>query len=313
MLPSPRIAACAAFAAALVAVRTAPAEDAHTPRSKHCLDDDRPKVFLGHTLAGQINPLGSEHHLVLTLCFPFVREPGLPFEGSRLEVGAANYLSPTYDHQGAFISLTPFAFLRLRVEATGIHVWTLPINGAGYYAFQSYDDDYSDEVRTQDRARQAGGFAFAGSARLQARIGPAEGLNVVIVNTFLAEAWSLGDGPYFYNLRRDILLAREDWVFKNTAVSFVQIPITANVATRLGVTDDTVVVPVSGRTGNIVAGLATLLIRRVGATIRELQPFLRIGVHTHHGSANGFRVGEANGLGGVTATYDIATIKGPEG
>jgi hypothetical protein len=265
-------------------------------------------VLLHHALAAQVNPTGGEHHLLLSLCVPLIRKPGPLFDLTNAEVGVANYISPSYIHGGGFLSLAPLSILQLRTEVTGVYVWTLPQDGTGYHTFQSYDDDYSEDALPEENAQTAGGFVFSGSATLRGRIGKDGGVALLMSDTFLAERWSLGDGPYYLNLRRDIILESTDWVLKNSAALLVEIPISKNVATRLGAVDETTVSPVSGRTTNITAGLASIVIRRIGGTIRDLQPFVRVGAYTHHASSSGFRTHEPNALLGISTTYELAVL-----
>lgn len=281
---------------------------AAAPHGKHCLNEGRSKVLLGHTLAAQINPLGAEHQLVLSVCKPLIRAPGILYDLSNVEVGVGNYLSPAYVHQSAFLGVTPLSILQLKAEVAGVFVWTIPIDGAGYYPFPSYDADYSEDTRPKDIAQTARGYVLSFSGTLRGRIGPEGGVALLASNTLLAERWSLGDGPYYHNLRRDILLAETDWVLKNTGVVLVEIPISETWLARIGAVDDTVVAPESGRTTNLVAGLATLLFRRPGAGLREIQPFLRLGGYTHHASSTGFRTGEINAMLGVDGMYELEVI-----
>ena len=126
-MTSPRAFVAAAFtSAALLSASTALADTprspapAPAPAGKHCLDEGRTKVILNQTLAGQINPLGGEHHLLLSVCVPLIRTPGVLFDFTNIEGGLVNYLSPTYVHQGGFLSITPLSILQLRAELSGI-------------------------------------------------------------------------------------------------------------------------------------------------------------------------------------------------
>lgn len=278
------------------------------PAGKHCLDEARVKIAVDQTLGGSLNPSGVEQELALRLCAPLIRAPGVLFDLTSVEVGLLNILSPTYVHQGVFAAVTPLSPLVLRAELTGVYVWTLPLNGAGYFRYPGYDADARDELKTEDLAEQAAGYNLGLSATLRARIGPDRGAGLIVLDSFLAEHWSLGDGPYYANLRRDVLMAASDWVLKNTGVVLGDIPLSADVTLRAGAVNATTVVPASRLTTNALTGMVALPIRRLSHLLWELQPFVLAGAYTHHASAGGLRTGEATLLAGASATYDIATL-----
>lgn len=279
---------------------------AAAPAGKHCLDESRTKVVLNQTLAGQLNPLGAEHQLLLSVCVPLIKTPGVLYDFTNIEGGLVNYLSPTYVHQGGFLSITPLSVLQIRAEFTGIYIWSIPINGAGYFPYQSYDGDFSKEARPAEKALHARGSSFGVSATLRGKIDLPKEIDLLLVNTTLVEQWTIGPEPYYYNLRRDILLAQGDWTVRNTFASLAEIPITPNFAVRAGVTDELTTAPSSGYATNVAALLATALVRRYGDTIRNLQFFVRGGIYTHHASANKFRAREGNAIAGVNVLYDLS-------
>jgi hypothetical protein len=311
-MPSPRalLALAATLAAALTLAAPAAAQTPRVlqvaPTGKHCLDESRTKVILSQTLGGQLNPLGGEHQLALSMCTPLIRTPGILYDYTNIEGGLVNYLSPTYVHQGGFLSITPLSVLQLRAEFTGIYIWTLPLNGAGYFPFSSYDGDFTDELRPPEKAATASGSAFSFTATLRGQIGIRPGLDLLLANTLLAEYFSIGTEAYYHNLRRDILAARSDWILKNTTAVLAEYKLTDNLALRGGFANDVTVVPESGYVTNITGLLATFLVRRIGGTIRNFQPFVRVGVYTHHGSSAKFRTGEMYGLAGANVLYELS-------
>jgi len=311
----PRAFVAAAFtSAALLSASTALADTprspapapAPAPPGKHCLDEGRTKVILNQTLAGQINPLGGEHHLLLSVCVPLIRTPGVLFDFTNIEGGLVNYLSPTYVHQGGFLSITPLSVLQLRAEFSGLYIWSLPIDGAGYYPYQSFEGDFSNDARPAEIAQHARGSSFGLSATLRGQLDLPQNLDLLLLNTTLVEQWNIGPAPYYYNLRRDLILQKSDWTVRNTFAALVEIPFGPNLAVRAGVADELTMAPSSGYATNVAALLATGLVRRYGTTIRNLQLFVRAGLYTHHASANKFRTGEANLIAGVNVHYDLS-------
>lgn len=303
--------ACAALFAASPALSQTTRATAAAPAGKHCLDENRTKVILNQTLAGQINPLGAEHHLLLSACVPLIQTPGVLYDFTNIEGGLVNYLSPTYVHQGGFLSITPLSVLQIRAEFTGIYIWSIPLDGAGYYPYQSFEGDFSNAARPAEIAGHARGSSFGLSATLRGKIDLPKELDLLLVNTTLVEQWNIGSAPYYYNLRRDIILQQSDWTVRNTFASLVEIPITQNFAVRAGLTDELTMAPSSGYATNVAALLATGLVRRYGDTLRNLQLFVRAGIYTHHASANKFRTAEANAIAGVNVLYDLSPASTP--
>lgn len=285
-----------------------PPPKAPVKTGKYCLDQPEAKILLSHTLGFQINPLGVENQLALSLCMPFTRTPGVLFDFTNVEVGLVNYLSPIYDHQGAFISITPLSFLKLRVEVAGLGIWPIPLDGSGYNGFTGYDDDFSEDVRRQREGGSTTGTVVELSATLQGKVPLPGGKSVLFTDTFIGGLWTVGDAPFYYNSRRDVLLSRSDWVLKNTGALLVEIPLSDNISVRVGAMDDLNYVPRSGYLTNIVAGITTLLVKRAGPVLRNLQPFVRVGGFTSHASSTKFREGEVNVLGGINTFYDLGSI-----
>lgn len=287
----------------------APAAPAPARTGKYCLEQPDAKFILSQTIGLQLNPLGAENQMALSICVPFTRVPGALFDFTNLELGLVNYLSPVYDHQGAFVSVAPLSILKLRAEVTGFGIWPIPLDGGGYFTHDSYAANFQKSAHPHNKADSAAGSVVAFSAALQGKVPLSRGAAVLAIDTLLAELWTVGSGPFWYNSRRDALLARSDWVIKNTAFAVVEIPLTENINIRAGLADDATFIPAAGYTTNIVAGLTTLVIKRVGKTIRNFQPFLRAGIYTEHASASGFRTGEGHLLAGINTSYDLGTIE----
>lgn len=305
------VALAASFAASPARAQTSP-EGAPPPApartGKHCLDETRTKIIVNQTVAGQLNPLGAEQHLHLSVCVPLIRTPGVLYDFTNIEGGLVNYLSPAYVHQGGFITITPLSVLQIRAEFTGIYIWSLPIDGAGYYPYQSYDGDFTNEARPSEAAGHSRGSTFGVSATLRGQVGLTKSLNLLLTNTVLAEQWNVGSAPYYYNLRRDMILQKSDWTVRNTFGALLEIPFSENFAIRAGLTDELTAAPRSGYATNVAAVIATGLVRRFGSTIRNLQPFVRAGIYTHHSSSNKFRTGEGNAIIGVNVLYDLSSL-----
>lgn len=267
---------------------------------KHCLGEERTKLLLNHTLAGVINPLGLENQLRLSVCLPLIRKPGVLFDFTNLEIGVANYISPTHVHVGPFLNLTPLSFLVLRAEVTGLFIWPIPLPGAGYIPLPA-DAQFTPETLEPppgpSQGRRAYGVRTFLGATLQGQVPLGKRLSLAVLNAFGSEYWRVNpvdsamsgsDNPLFYLARRDVVIHHDgDWVLANTAVALLMLDIKDNYVLRLGATDDLVAVPATGYVGNIVAGIAAIMVKRVSTLARNLQFFVRAGGYTNHAYRSG--------------------------
>ena len=276
---------------ALVIVLATPA--GALAQSHACLGRGETTRVLDEVLLAVVNPEGFENQLHLGVCTPISRRPGLLYEYTQLEAGLINYVGPIYTHLGGYLSIVPLSFLELKVEVAGVAYWPLPpsagFDGAGYFSRPAYNADYRDSALPRTDARAAGGLdaTFSATLRLAAPLG--RRLQVLVFNTFGADAWFLGDGPYYFNVRRDLVLARGDVLLKNTAQLLLEVAARDAVRVRLGATDDLSYVPGSGYLANIVGFFGAVLIRRAG-TLREIEPFVRAGGYTEHAFRRGFQL-----------------------
>ncbi|AKT40198.1 hypothetical protein [Chondromyces crocatus] len=318
MRPNRALLAAAAVAVGGLAVTSAraavptppPQPEAPAPAStgRHCLEETRTKIGMGHNLGGAINPLGAEQMLSLYLCVPLIREPGLFFDLTNVQVGLVNYLSPAYVHQGGYVEITPLSPLVLRAELTGVAMWPFPVRGAGYFAYDGYEDDFQESTRPTDIARSAGGMIVTLSATLRARIGSPRGPGLIVVDTFIADRWSVGDESFSYNMRRDLIVAQQDWVIRNTGALIGEFPVTPDTSLRVGASDWLTTAPASGRVTNVLFGLASVRFLRVTPTVREVSPFVLMGAYTHHASSSQFRTAEPILMLGASASYELASF-----
>jgi hypothetical protein len=95
-----------------------------------------------------------------------------------------------------------------------------------------------------------------------------------------------------------VILARRDWLVKNTALVLIASKFGRTTA-RIGAFDDLTSVPRSGYLANIVGGVAMFDIRHPKPSLHEISAFVRIGDYTEHA----FRTG-ATVLFGVSAVWE---------
>jgi len=272
----------AALLARLVAVATLGAPGGALARPEHCLGTAQRQWVIDETLIGVVNPEGFEHQLRVALCLPLITRPGLLFDYTHFEVGLTDYLGPVYNHLGVYTSVDPLSFLQLRADAQGVVYWPLHfVDGAGYFALPGYTSRYADDRLPDRAARSAVGFNATLSATLRGAVDLTARVGLLVTSYFAGDFWYVGDSPYYVNLRRDVVLARSDWLLKSTTHLLVDVRLREGLGLHVGVTDDLTYVPRSGYLGNLIGGWVSLPIRR-RARLREVEPFVRVGGYTHH-------------------------------
>ncbi len=289
---------------------TAAAEDEPAepePAGRHCLAEEQTKWVLHQMLVAQVNPGGTELSSRLGLCTPLVTRPGVLFAHTSLEVGVLEYLSPAYGQVGGYVQVTPLSILQLRAELSGLAYWPFPFPRAGYFDLQGYDSDFRPEALPKEDAQTALGWNLNLVGVLRARVRLSDRLGIVALSMWAAERWVVGDGEFYFNLRRDLPLARRDWLVTAESLGAAEIAVDETWAVRLGLFDSFKWVPESGYTANQVGLL-------VGASwpnadflidgMRELQPMLRVGLYTAHE----FRTWTVSALLGVLASYDLGGL-----
>lgn len=266
--------------------------------ASQCLGTGGSLLILDETFVVSLAPDGFENQLKASLCKPLIQRPGILFDYSSWDIGAFNYLSPIYDQQGVTVGIMPLSFLELRVDASALAIWSLPLEGAGYFDFPDYTTRFTEKEMPATRARSAWGANVTFSARLQAEV-PVFNDHLVVTNTVQLDHWYVGDASHYYNARRDVVLARSDWLVKNIAILVFKVRASSTVALQFGVQNDLTWVPASGYVGNILGAFLSVPIRRQGR-LRDLEPFVRFGAYTHHAYRSGFQL-----FGGLSLAWGL--------
>jgi len=271
---------------------------------RHCLDSGHAKWVMHQLAVTQLNPGGVEVSARAGVCLPLVRDPRVLLTYTHVETGALANLSPAYLQLGGYAQITPLSPLQLRVELSGLGYWPLFFSRAGYFALSGYDADFRSSALPHEMAGTATGWNLNLIAVLRFRA-PSEGaVRVFGLNLFSAERWSVGDADYYFNLRRDLPLARADWVVVNEGLLGVETRLSGELHLRLGVFDSVRWVPASDYVGNQVGILAMLWHPSPTGLLRDLQPFVRVGIHTHHA----FRAGTVAVMVGSFVSYDLGDV-----
>jgi len=118
------------------------------------------------------------------------------------------------------------------------------------------------------------------------------------------EHWSIGEADHYFSLRRDLILARDDWMIAAESFLGLEVPLSATMKLRFGAFDSVRHVFASGYTANQIGVFGMLAAHEASETVRVIQPFLRVGLHTHHE----FRVPTPSVLFGLLSHYDLGAI-----
>ena len=262
-----------------------------------CLGTGGSLLIFDETLVISLAPDGPENQVKAMLCLPLIKRPGILFDYSSWDIGVFNYLSPVYDMQGLTIGVVPISILELRVDAAAVGIWPISsFDAAGYFALPGYTTHFKETDLPGSAARAARGANVTLSARLQGEV-PVFNDTLVITNSFQLDYWYVGDGSHYYNPRRDVVLAKSDWLVKNNANLLFKVRASKTVSLQFGVQDDFTYVPASNYVANIIGVFLSVPIRREG-TLRDIEPFVRLGAYTHHAYRSGFQV-----FGGVSFTW----------
>jgi len=251
-----------------------------------------------------LNPLGMEHTLEVGARAPLGDPREILFMGAHAESGLVSYVSPVYAMHGAYVQVSPLAFLALRAELTHAQLWPLGMSGAGYYGLTAYDDDVSVSALNAERGEAAGGWSARAYATLQGLV-PLGPVRLLIQDQLIVQHASLGGASHYYDMKWDLVLARQDLVLINSAVLLLEIDLEATTHLRLGAYDDVRFVPSSEYLGHQVGPLVMLTLDRPAPEVPSLSFFVRGGYYTHHV----VRADELTILGGVVVDYDLGAIR----
>ena len=272
---------------------------------QQCLGRGDSRWLVDQTLNVLVNPTAFENQLRVNACLPLTKRPGILFDYAQFETGFFNYISPVYVHVGTYASITPLSFLQFRADVAGLVIWPLPLDAAGYFGMDGYEHEVPDAMLPAANARSAMGANVTLSVNLQGAVPLTSWLELQVSNSFAGDYFYVGDKPYYFNQRRDIVLRQSDWLIKNTAFLMAEIRASPAVAVRLGAVDDLTFVPGSGELENQLFAFASVPIRR-DADLRDIEPFVRAGAYTSHGWRKGFTM-----IAGISLAWALPMEKKP--
>ncbi len=273
-------------------------------RGRHCAGRGRSQWVVTQLLAAQHNPDGALNHLRVGACFPLIRTPGVLYDYTNIEFGLINDLSPSFVQVGGYLQVTPLSFLQLRVDSSGVVYWPLPTSRTGYNPVDGYGSRYDPAVFPKGTGTVATGWNFNFVANFRAKIPFNEVWALLVVNIFHLGYWDVGDANYYVNLRWDLILQNQDWMFNNEAMLGVESRFNRDFGMRYGFFDSFRHVPESGYDGHQVGIFAMGWWPNPSDAVWDLTPFVRAGMYIDHG----FRAETFSIVGGVTTQYRLGDL-----
>jgi hypothetical protein len=226
------------------------------------------------------------------------------FQGAHLQGGVTTMLSPVYLIGGGYLEFAPFSFLSFRGDIVGAGIWPIGMNGAGFYGVSGYGADVRGQNLPAESGRTATGWFASGSMTLQAAVDFGGGTRLVFANELGASYVVLGDADFYYSMKSDLILARQDVLLTNSGFIGIEHRVASDMLVRLGAYDDLRHVPASGYVGHQLGPIAMVEWQRPAPSIGTLTVFVRGGGYTHHL----IRAQEATILGGVSVDYTLGGL-----
>ncbi len=280
------------------------AGEAAASTGSHCLGEDCGKLILDQLLGARLIPVGIENRFDLGVCLPLVRNPHPLLAYTNLRFGAVNYVSPTYAHLGGFVAISPISILEFRAEASGLALWPTPFDRTGYQVVDDYEASFSKAALPASAGTSAWGFFAAFKPTLRGRVPLGGRVSLVFSDTLSIEFWQVGDQDYYFNCRRDMVLARKQWLIVNGAVLAVEVPVHPNATLMLGAMDDVLYVDEIDYLDHRLHGIVAIKMDRLGKSVREFRPFVGVGGVLSHREFQG----QASIILGISAAYRLARL-----
>lgn len=247
-----------------------------------------------------LNPMGMEHTFRAALRLDFGDESSLLTQGLNARAGFFSRISPVYANHGAYLEVTPVSFFTIGAEASEWEIWSLPLSGAGHYALPGYGPYGS---LPENLGQSARGFSLAAYAQLQAAFTIGD-VRFMVRDRVTVDGTSLGEDAHYYNLRYDLVAARDELIVKNDALAVAEFALSGSSHLLVGAFSDLRAVPAAGYVGHQFGPFAALVFSDPADPFEELGIFLRGAYYTHHVS----REDSLTVLAGVGVSYDLGDL-----
>lgn len=254
---------------------------------QHCVGQASARWFSEQILTLQAAPSGGELEAKVGACWPLIRGEGELFDYTRAVVGLDVQATAGYVQLGPYLELMPVSVLGLRAELHWVDYFPAGFAGAGYYPRPSYDAGFRYRDLPADDAASASGYNAVLVAWLQLEVELTDSLSVFAWNEAALEHWSLGDGPYYYNARWDLILAADDELVRNDAYAGASLSLTPDLSLGLGPMSSLRHVPEAGYTAHQVGAAFNGSWQTSGGSLRSLDAFVAAGGFVAHSFRQG--------------------------
>jgi len=283
----------------------APAAASEPAPGSNCLGEARPRLLMHQVLGIKWGPWGIEHQLRIGGCAPLVRKPGVLFDYSFIEAGFQAHTSPIYVMPGAYLDIAPLSILQFHFQVAPILYWPAGLQGAGYYALDGYQSDYTETLLLPEDGETALGWYLRTGTTLQfaVSIGP---IRLLVSDELLFEYWQLGEQPFYFHNRNDIPAARTEWFVDNMALVLAEIPLHPNLDLRVGANHQLTMNFGARQMSNFLGGVALFRFKKLGKALHDFTPLVRLGVRSQHP----IRQGHFTFIVGVIFSADLLAHRG---
>jgi hypothetical protein len=277
-------------------------------RGRHCAGRYREQVVLSQLFALQVNPEGVLNQFRLGLCFPLIRNPGVLFDYTSVEIGVLNELTPAFTHLGGYAQISPLSFLVFRAELSGLVIWPLPANRAGYYPVDNgYDSPYDGDDLPAGEGVTETGWNLNLITILRGKVVFTEVWGLILLSILSVGYWDVGEDVHYFNLRWDVILNGKDWVIANEAFLGVEQRINPDFGIRYGLFDSYRRVPNAGYEGHQLGIFFMGWWPKPHEAVWDLTPFVRAGYYLDHAfRADG--AGEFSVTAGLMTQYELGGL-----
>lgn len=191
-----------------------------TPLGAPGLAAEPAKRELRNTFGVMVNVVGIEDSLDLSWRWRLSASKNPLVSDAHFSAGVTNTLSPAYDRIGVWLELSPLSIVDLRVGIEPTFYFGL-FNSL--QDFPGYDAAFDEKTRKDTNHASYAGFGgrayFAPTLKLQ--LG-----HLIGTSSAEVEWWkAAGDGPYFYEPARDVLIeSAGNRVLRTTSALLLEVP-----------------------------------------------------------------------------------------
>ncbi len=217
-----------------------------------------PQREVRNTLGAMVNVIGLENNLDVVWTWKLSESKNPLLSDAHLALGLTDTLSPAYNRVAAWVELSPLSILDLRagVEPT---VYFGLFNSLQDFA--SYDAPFDEKTR-----KDTNSLSYFGTAR-RLYVAPTVKMRfgrVVAFSGAEVEWWKAsGDGPYFYEPARDVLLKSDgDRLVRTSSALLYTQPFSGEKKLMIGPLHQ--LIDVSGARANRVQRLGVMAVYELG-------------------------------------------------